>query len=137
MNFVSSNEFVHGFGFARVRGKAFSAVRHLWSLRESQGWTQAKLAERMERDPAWVSRKLSGPTNWTLKTFGELANAMDGEVEITVCDLNVAPELSNHDAYSGYGANPAPPLSTEAYVKSDSSATGSKTVDLGKVLEKV
>jgi transcriptional regulator with XRE-family HTH domain len=97
---------IPGFGFARARDKAFSSIRKLWSLRQSQGWTQLDLASRIGKDPAWVSRKLSGPTNWTLKTFGDLADALDGEVEIQILDLNAARDTANYDAYSGYGEQP-------------------------------
>ena len=89
-----------GFGFARARDKAFAAIRTLWKLRQAQGVTQTDLALRLDRDPAWVSRKLSGPTNWTLRTFGDLADALDGEVEIRIIDLNVGHSPANFDAYS-------------------------------------
>lgn len=94
---------VPGFGFARTRDKAFAAVRKLWKVRQAEGMSQLDLAIRLGRDPAWVSRKLAGPTNWTLRTLGDLADALDGEVEIHLIDLNVAPSRRNYDAYSGYG----------------------------------
>lgn len=94
---------VPGFGFARTRDKAFAAVRKLWKLRQAQGMSQLDLAVRLGRDPAWVSRKLSGPTNWTLRTLGDLADALDGEVQIQLIDLNAAPSRRNYNAYSGYG----------------------------------
>jgi transcriptional regulator with XRE-family HTH domain len=94
---------IPGFGFARTRDKAFAAVRKLWKLRQSQGMSQLDLAARLGRDPAWVSRKLAGPSNWTLRTLGDLADALDGEVEIQLIDLNAPPSLRNYDAYTGYG----------------------------------
>lgn len=106
MIFASNNKIIPGFGFARTRDKAFGAIRKLWRQREAEGWTQADLAEKLSRDPAWVSRKLSGPTNWTLRTFGELTDAMDGEVEIEIYDLNAPAPLRNHDAYAGYHPEP-------------------------------
>ena len=110
-----NSEIVLGFGFARARDKAFASVRKLWKLRQSQGWTQLDLADRLGKDPAWVCRKLSGPTNLTLRTFGDLADAMDGEVEIRIVDLNDAlHNKSNFDAYSDYfedaGSAPRMPL---------------------------
>lgn len=92
------------FGFARVRDSAFEAVRKLWESREQEGWTQAFLAEKMGRDRAWVSRNLSGPGNWTLRTFGAFVDAMDGEAEIILHDLN-SPQLNanNYDAYEAQG----------------------------------
>lgn len=94
------------FGFSRTRDLAFAAVRSLWRLRQSQGMKQADLAARVNRDAGWVSRKLSGPSNWTLRTFGDLVDALDGEVEIRIADLRDEPKVGNYDAYSGYGEEP-------------------------------
>lgn len=71
------------YGFARVRDLAFDAVSSLWR-RQAEGFTQKDLAERVGRDPAWVCRQLSGPGNWTFRTFGALVEALDGEAEILV-----------------------------------------------------
>lgn len=91
------------FGFARTRDLAFGAIRKMWKLRQSQGMTQVDLAARLDRDPAWVSKKLSGPTNWTLRTLGDLVDALDGEVEIRIADLRAGKMQGNYDAYAGYG----------------------------------
>jgi transcriptional regulator with XRE-family HTH domain len=100
-----NNMILKGFGFARVRDKAFASVRDLWSRRQTEGMTQADLAARLGKDPAWVSRKLSGPTNWTLRTLGDLTDALDGEVEIKILDIHSqAVERSNYDAYVEYQA---------------------------------
>lgn len=72
------------YGFARVRDKAFDAVLELWRRRQSEGRKLTDLASVLHRDGAAVCRNLSGPGNWTLRTFGELVEAMDGEVEISV-----------------------------------------------------
>ncbi|MBA3896561.1 MAG: helix-turn-helix transcriptional regulator [Sphingomonadaceae bacterium] len=101
MTSFSNQAITPGFGFARARDKAFAAVRELWRLRREQGLSQSDLADRLDRDPAWVSRKLSGPSNWTLKTFGDLADALDGEVEIRLKDLKGASPI-NYDAYDAY-----------------------------------
>jgi transcriptional regulator with XRE-family HTH domain len=106
MTSLSSEAVLPGFGFARARDKAFAAIRELWKIRRSEGVSQTDIATRLGRDPAWVSRKLSGPSNWTLRTFGELADALDGEVDIRVLDIKNAVNHSNYDAYSGYGENP-------------------------------
>jgi transcriptional regulator with XRE-family HTH domain len=92
-----------GFGFARARAQAFAALRHLWRQRRDEGWSQVELAGRLGRDAAWVSRKLSGPTNLTLRTFGDLADALDGEIEIRLGDLQ-SPGFNkqNYDAYLDY-----------------------------------
>jgi transcriptional regulator with XRE-family HTH domain len=91
------------FGFSRTRDIAFAAVRKLWKLRQAQGMTQQDVAARLDKDPAWVSRKLSGPTNWTLHTLGDLVDALDGEIEIAIGDLREGTKVGNYDAYAGYG----------------------------------
>jgi hypothetical protein len=97
---------LEAFGFARARDIAFSAVRSLWRRRRSEGMTQKDLAARIGRDPAWVSRKLQGPGNWTLRTIGAFVVALNGEMEISIHALEDPPEvLTNHPgAYEGYGS---------------------------------
>ena len=102
----SNQPIMAGFGFARARDKAFAAIRDLWRVRQSEGMTQADLAARLGRDTGWVSRKLSGPSNLTLRTFGDLADALDGEVEIKLVDLKSGTAAGNYDAYIGYGESP-------------------------------
>lgn len=75
------------YGFALVRDAAFDAVRKLWRRRQAQGMTPKDLAARIGRDPAWISRYLKGPGNWTLRTFGAFVIALDGEAEINVFGL--------------------------------------------------
>ena len=92
------------YGYARARDLAFDAVCGLWRRRRSEGMTQKELADRIGRDPAWVSRYLQGPGNWTLRTIGAFVEALRGEIEI---NIHVAEEPirggRNSDAYSGYG----------------------------------
>lgn len=91
------------FGFARVRDVAFDAVQKLWRRRQAEGLTQKEIAEALDRDPAWVSRRLKAPGNWTFRTFGELVQSLRGEAEITVFALeDPSTDLSNHDAYDDY-----------------------------------
>lgn len=91
------------YGFARFRDQIFDAVLGLWRRRREGGWTQKIVADKIGRDPGWVSRTLSSPGNWTLKTAGELIQALDGEAEIRVLALEDAPTTpSNYDAYEGY-----------------------------------
>jgi len=107
------------YGFARVRDKAFDAVLDLWRRRQSEGQKLTDLASVLHRDIAAVCRNLSGPGNWTLRTFGELVEAMDGEVEISVHALgDPLPTRSNYDAYCEYEAPtklsaPVPPPDTK------------------------
>jgi hypothetical protein len=75
------------FGVARLRDQVFGAVLALWRRRKAEGWTQKKVAEMIGRDPAWVSRNLRAPGNWTLQTAGELIQGLDGEAEISICAL--------------------------------------------------
>jgi hypothetical protein len=72
------------YGFARVRDQAFDAVQALWRRRQSEGMRQKDIAAFLGRKPAWVSRNLSAPGNWTLRTFGEFMQALGGEAEIQV-----------------------------------------------------
>lgn len=95
------------YGFARARDVAYDAVMELWAKRQAEGVTQAAVARALGRDPGWVSKQLRGPGNWTLRTFGELVEALDGEAEIYAYPLeSPATTPSNYDAYLGYGESP-------------------------------
>lgn len=100
------------FGYAKVRNAAFQAVQKLWRRRKAKGMTQLQLGERIGKDPARVSKYLSGPGNWTLRTFGELVEALDGEAEIIVHGIEDPPAVPvNYHAYVGYDI-PRPPPTT-------------------------
>ncbi len=89
------------YGFARARDLAFDAVSELWRKRQAAGMKQTDLAEKLGRDTGWLSKKLKGPGNWTLRTFGEMAEALDGEIEIRIHPLEEpAKERINYDAYA-------------------------------------
>lgn len=89
------------YGAARARDLAFSAVLELWGKRRSEGMTQTEFAEKLGRDTGWLSKKLKGPTNWTLKTLGQMVEALDGELEIRIHDLRQPlQEKANFDAYA-------------------------------------
>lgn len=91
------------FGAQRARDAAFDAVNSLWRRRKAEGLRQKELAARIGRDPGWVSASLSGPANWTMRTFGELVAGLGGEVEIVVHAIEDPPETpSNYDAYADY-----------------------------------
>jgi transcriptional regulator with XRE-family HTH domain len=88
------------YGFARARDLAFDAVWELWRKRQANGMKQTELAEKLGRDTGWLSRKLKGPGNWTLRTFGEMAEALDGELEIRIVPLEDQLQIKpNFDAY--------------------------------------
>jgi hypothetical protein len=96
------------YGFARVRDLAFDAVRVLWTRRQKEGWQQSDIVRNIDSDPGWVSKKLRSPGNWTLRTFGELVEALDGEVEIIAhAKEDIKDSRQNHSAYDGYGPSPA------------------------------
>jgi hypothetical protein len=88
------------YGLARARDKAFDAVRALWAKRQSEGVKLKDVAQRIGADKGWVSKQLSGPGNWTLRTFGALVEGMDGEIDISVSPIELAPSSRpNYDAY--------------------------------------
>jgi transcriptional regulator with XRE-family HTH domain len=94
------------FGLQRARDAAFDAIQALWRRRKAGGMKQKDLAARIGRDPGWVSTALRGPGNWTMRTFGELAVGLGGEVEISVHALEDAIETpTNYNAYDGYRAH--------------------------------
>lgn len=89
------------YGVARLRDQAFDAVQQLWEKRRAAGVTQKALAETIGRDQGWVSRNLRAPGNWTLRTIAELAQALRGEIEMRVVDLDEPIAIrSNYDAYA-------------------------------------
>ncbi len=88
------------YGFARARDISFDAVQKLWRRRQAEGMKQIDLADRLGRDTGWLSKKLKGPGNWTLRTLGEMVEALDGEMEIRIAPLEEPlTERSNFDAY--------------------------------------
>ena len=91
---------VGDYGFARARDLAFDAVHALWRRRRAEGMTQSDIAAILGRNRSWVSRSLQGPANWTLRTFGELIEAMRGDIAIT--SNAIEDNLSNSNAYCEY-----------------------------------
>lgn len=107
------------YGFARARDLAFDAVQELWRKRQSTGLTQIDLAKKLGKDAGWLSKKLKGPGNWTLRTLGEMVEALDGELEIRVFPLEEPLHPArNFDAYAMKTASgdefikPNPPVQT-------------------------
>jgi hypothetical protein len=102
------------FGVARAKSLAFDAVHALWRRRRAEGKSQADLARTLDKDEGWLSKNLRGPGNWTMKTFGELVEALDGDLEIIVHAIeDPISNLKNSHAYAGYEVSlPAPKLST-------------------------
>ena len=101
---ISQSE-IEDYGQVRVRDQAFNAVQKLWRRRKAAGMKQSDLAAKLNWDPAVVSKKLSGPANWTFKTFGALVEALDGEADIDIFGKeDVVTELRNHRAYDDFPA---------------------------------
>jgi hypothetical protein len=64
---------------------------------------QIDIAKAIGRSPSWINRSLRGPGNWTLRTFGELVEALNGEIEIAVHAVeDPLPAPPNYDAYAEY-----------------------------------
>ncbi|ETA72361.1 transcriptional regulator [Mesorhizobium loti] len=84
--------------FLRVRDAAYDAISALWRARKAQGLSQKDICDALDRDPAWVSRNLAGPANWTMKTFGEFVEALDGHATITV-EPAESVSLPHYDIY--------------------------------------
>lgn len=97
------------YGVVRLRDQAFDAVRALWRKRHAAGLTQKDLADSIGRDPAWVSKNLRAPGNWTLRTIGELAQGLNGEVQINVIGAEEPIECpTNFYAYDAIAAFSTP-----------------------------
>lgn len=91
------------YGAERIRNDAFDQVRILWERRKGEGWTQKKLAEAIGRDPAWVSRNLSAPGNWTVRTIGAFTQGLNGETDLTIHALEDPVDTpTNYNAYDEY-----------------------------------
>lgn len=100
-------------GHGLVRYDAYYAILDLWLKRRAEGMTQKDIAEKLGRDPAWVSRALGGPANWTLRTLGELAYALNGAVEIRAVPKEDLPPPQT-DIYDRLGIGRQAPMQTEA-----------------------
>src|SRR6266850_3301256 len=76
----------------RNRSKAYGAVISLFSkLVETEQLTKREIAFRLEKEPAQITRWLSGPSNWTLDTVSDLLRAMGCEPEHRVSPINSLP----------------------------------------------
>ena len=106
--------------FARARDAAYNAVYALWLRRKAEGMTQKDIGVKLDRDAARISKHLAGPGNWTLRTLGEMVEALDGIVAIAAYPAEEF-ERKNYDIYEDIG-HPEPrfvePLCT--FVESDS-----------------
>ncbi len=91
------------YGLAQVRDAAFEAILNLWRFRQAQGWTQKRLTENIGRDKATVSKYFRGPANWTMRTLGELVQALEADIRIIVDPLEESnDDGKNFDAYDEF-----------------------------------
>lgn len=94
---------LESYGFARAKDIAFDAVQRLWRRRQAEGLKQTDLATSIGWDPAIVSRKLQGPSNWTLRTLGAFVEGLRGELQIRICAVeDPLNSCINYHAYAGY-----------------------------------
>lgn len=89
------------YGEEIAKGAAHRAVRFLFDRRILEGKKQEEVAASIGKDPAWLSRSIRGPANWTLKTLGALVVALDGDLTIKVDALEDREHTkqTNYDAY--------------------------------------
>lgn len=97
-----TNEEQRELGVLRVRDAAYDAIYRLWKERQAEGMTQKELAEFLGKDQGAVSRILAGPGNWTLKSIGELAEALKGIVFIDVVAAEKHASGDNYDIYADW-----------------------------------
>lgn len=64
-------------GYFRARNKHNAYALVIRELQKS-GITKAELARRLGKEPAQITRYLSGPGNWTLDTLSDLLFAISG-----------------------------------------------------------
>ena len=64
-----------GFARAKLRNDLYDLIVRAFRLGNV---TQAELARRLGKDPAWVNRRLGAPGNWTLETVSDLLFAING-----------------------------------------------------------
>ena len=66
----------------------------LWQVMQRRQCSQADLARKLEKNPAFVSRVLNGASNVTLRTMVEMAHALDARVRISVVEAERRPFLA-------------------------------------------
>ena len=65
----------------RLRNRIFDCVVKALAERAAAGVaTRALIARRLGKDPAQVTRWLSGPSNWTIDTISDLMAALNVEL---------------------------------------------------------
>lgn len=78
----------------RNRNKVYAAVVSLFSkLVDTERLTKREIAFRLGKEPAQITRWLSGPSNWTLDTVSDLLLAMGRELDYKVVPVDSPREL--------------------------------------------
>lgn len=68
----------------RFRNECFQRLMKLFADRaEHKGFTKQTVADRLNKDRGQVSRLFNMPSNWTLDTISDLANALHAEPSLT------------------------------------------------------
>lgn len=78
----------------RLKNRLFQSIVAFFAEKaEKEELTKRDLALSLGKDPAQITRWLSGPGNWTLDTVSDLLLAMDSELDLRVepLDLRSAP----------------------------------------------
>jgi Helix-turn-helix len=73
----------------RYKNRVFQSVVAFFAAQaEERGLTKRELAIRLGKDPAQISRWLSGPGNWTLDTVSDLLLVMKAEMSDEIVRLD-------------------------------------------------
>jgi hypothetical protein len=96
---------------------------------KNSGITQVQLARRLGKGQDLVSRMLSRPGNWELKTFGEFLFAISGAVLKFSIDLPLADIAPNPAFFRVKGSSTDQPASVEPPVQQGQFYTRKDTTD--------
>lgn len=73
----------------RQKNRVFqSVIAYFADQVKVRGLSKRDVATLLNRDPAQITRWLSGPSNWTLDTISDLLLAMNAELEIKIIALD-------------------------------------------------
>lgn len=72
-----------------VEGAILEFTEEVCRIMEAQGVTKAELAKRLDCQPAFVTKLLSGQNNFTLETMVKVARALESEIKVHIQGPNV------------------------------------------------
>ena len=86
---------------------------------KKSGLTQEKLAEKLGKNKAFVSRTLKSRENLTLRTVAAFLWALDKKIKINITDINDIAREDAEKTFSGFNivSLPPPPAPDETYLK--------------------